>query len=123
MRTRKPEDNNCDAEVAHYSAACCHLGNISYRLGGGSPRNYKDAEAVASKNKNKQVAECLARIRDNCKGYALPIDEMTWTIGPELTFDPATEKFTSGGNAEVVAAANKLLTRDYRAPYVVPANV
>ena len=32
IRTRKPEDNNCDAEVAHYSAACCHLGNISYRL-------------------------------------------------------------------------------------------
>jgi predicted dehydrogenase len=121
MRTRKPEDNNCDAEVAHYSAACCHLGNISYRLGGGAPRNYKDAEAVASKNKNKQVAECLARIRDNCKGYSLPIDEMTWTIGPELTFDPATEKFT--GSSEVVAAANKLLTRDYRAPYVVPANV
>ncbi len=33
MRSRKPEDNNCDAEVGHYSAALCHLGNISYRLG------------------------------------------------------------------------------------------
>ena len=28
-RTRKPEDNNCDAEVAHYSAACWRLSEIS----------------------------------------------------------------------------------------------
>jgi len=27
------EDNNASAEVAHYSAALCHLANISYRLG------------------------------------------------------------------------------------------
>jgi predicted dehydrogenase len=116
VRTRKPEDNNCDAEVAHYSAACCHLGNISYRLGAGTPGNYKDCETLTSKNKNKEVTVALEKIRDNCKGYGLPINEMTWTIGPELTFDPKAERFT-GDNAE---AANKLLTRDYRAPFVVP---
>src|SRR5690606_41440598 len=33
MRSRKPEDINCDAEVGHYSSALCHLANISYRLG------------------------------------------------------------------------------------------
>jgi len=49
----------------------------------------------------------------------LPIDEMSWVIGPELTFDPAAERFT-GDHAE---AANKLLRRDYRAPFVVPENV
>jgi len=61
MRTRKPEDNNCDAEVAHYSAACCHLGNISYRLGAGSPGDYKDCEKLTSQNKNKEVTTALEK--------------------------------------------------------------
>ena len=119
IRTRKPEDNNCDAEVAHYSAACCHLGNISYRLGAGTPGNYKDCEAITNKNKNKEVTAALEKIHDNCKGYGLPIDEMTWVIGPELTFDPKAERFT-GEQAE---PANKLLRREYRAPFVVPEAV
>jgi predicted dehydrogenase len=119
VRTRKPEDNNCDAEVAHYSAACCHLGNISYRLGAGTPGNYKDCEKITGQNQNKEVAAALEKIRDNCKAFSLPIDEMTWVIGPELTFNPAAERFT-GENAE---AANKLLRRDYRTPFVVPETV
>jgi hypothetical protein len=36
-----------------------------------------------------------------------------------LTFDAATEKFT-GENS---AAANKLITREYRKPFVVPEQV
>jgi predicted dehydrogenase len=119
MRTRKPEDNNCDAEVAHYSAACCHLGNISYRLGAGTPKNYEECEKITSQNKNKEVTAALAKIHDNCKGYSLPIDEMTWVIGPELTFDPKTERFTG----ERADEANKLLRRDYREPFVVRETV
>lgn len=117
VRTRKPEDNNCDAEVAHYSAAGCHLSNISYRLGVGDPKNYDKARSLAGTN--KEVVAALEKIRDNCKAFGIPTDEMTWTIGPVLTFDPKTEKFT-GDQAE---AANKLLTREYRAPFVVPENV
>jgi hypothetical protein len=37
------------------------------------------------------------------------------TLGAMLKLDPASEQFP--GNAP----ANKLLTREYRAPYVVPA--
>ena len=33
VRSRNQADINCDAEVGHYSAALCHLSNISYRLG------------------------------------------------------------------------------------------
>jgi predicted dehydrogenase len=32
VRSRKPEDNPCDALVGHISSAHCHLGNIAYRL-------------------------------------------------------------------------------------------
>ena len=38
------------------------------------------------------------------------------TLGLPLTLDPSTERFTGSG----ASAANKLLTRKYRAPYVVP---
>src|SRR5205823_2804107 len=102
MRTRKPEDNNCDAEVAHYSAACIHVSNASYRLGVGDPKNYQKARALVGEQPD--VVAALERIHDNCKVLGLPIDEMTWTIGPVLTFDPSSERFT-GEQAE---AANKL---------------
>ena len=40
-------------------------------------------------------------------------------LGPWLTFDPAAEKFT-GSMAD---KANKLLTRPYRQPFVLPESV
>ncbi len=56
VRSRKPEDNNANAEVAHYSAALCHLANISYRLGTASmPYN----KAGAALGDNKQVVEIV----------------------------------------------------------------
>jgi predicted dehydrogenase len=33
VRSRRLSDLNCDVEEGHYSAALCHLANISYRLG------------------------------------------------------------------------------------------
>jgi hypothetical protein len=117
MRTRKPEDNNCDAEVAHYSAACIHVSNASYRLGVGDPKNYTKARELVGEQ--SEVVAALGRIHDNCKVLGLPIDEMTWTIGQALTFDPKTEKFT-GERAE---EGNKLLTREYRSPFIVPDKV
>ena len=118
MRTRKPEENPCDAEVAHYSAACIHVANASYRLGSGDPRNYAKAEAAVAGN-HPEAKAVVERIRDNCKALGMPMDQATWTVGPVLTFDPATEKFTGA----LADAANALITREYRKPYVVPEQV
>jgi hypothetical protein len=112
MRSRKPADNNCDAEVAHYSAACCHLPNISYRLG---EKVAYDAAAGAI-GKNAQVKEAFEKIRDNSKAVGVKLTSADYTLGATLTFDPHREKFTGDGAAE----ANKLLTRPYREPFVVP---
>src|SRR6185295_13596729 len=41
------------------------------------------------------------------------------TLGPWLTFDPKSERFTGTLSEE----ANKLVKREYRAPYVIPDQV
>jgi predicted dehydrogenase len=115
MRTRNPADLNCDAEVAHYSAACCHLPNISYRLG--TQGTYDKARGAIGSN--QEVVGTLERIRDNCKAVGLPIDKTVYTIGPTLTFDPAAERFTG----ERADEANAFVSREYRKPYVVPQTV
>ncbi|HEX5105209.1 MAG TPA: Gfo/Idh/MocA family oxidoreductase [Pirellulaceae bacterium] len=115
MRTRKPEDCNCDAEVAHFSAALIHLANASYRLG--KQGTYDKARGAIGDN--KEVVASLERIRDNTKAVGVPIDKTVYTIGPVLTFDPASEKFTG----ERADEANKLITRQYRPPFIVPESV
>jgi predicted dehydrogenase len=115
VRSRKPEDNNADAEVAHYSAALCHLANISYRLGQQVPYD----RAAAALGDNKQVVAAFDNIRDNLKAIGLKLEETDYTLGRTLAFDPAAEKFTGAGADE----ANPLLTRPYRAPFVVPESV
>jgi len=113
MRSRKPEDNNCDAEVAHYSSALCHLGNISFRLG--EPATFdKQAKVIGD---NKQVVEAFATLKDNLKAVDVDLDETTYTVGRDLEFRPKTEKFA--GDAQ----ADALLTREYRAPFIVPEQV
>ena len=112
MRSRRPQDNNCDAEVAHYSAACCHLPNISYRMG----EKVSYDTAAGSLGKNAQVKEAFEKIRDNSKAVGVKLGNADYTLGATLTFDPAKERFTGQG----ADAANKLLTRPYREPFVVP---
>ncbi len=101
--------------MAHYSAALCHLANISYRLGTLEPFN----KVSQSLGDNKQVVETFNNLGENLKVVGLKLDDTSYMVGKKLTFDPATEQFTSEGSD----VANPLLTRNYRAPFVVPAAV
>ncbi len=113
VRSGDNKANNCDAEVAHYSAALCHLGNISYRLG--QPVPFRDKPALLGDN--AEVAASLEAIRENLQAVNIKLDENTYQLGRVLTIDPKTEKFV--GDDE----ANQLLTRPYRKPFVVPEAV
>jgi predicted dehydrogenase len=112
-RSRNPKDVNAPAEVAHYSAALCHLANISYRLGDAA----KYDQVTKSIGGNKQVVESLDALHDNLRAVKVQLDDVTYKLGRTLTFDPQSEKFV--GDDE----ANALLTRKYREPFVVPAEV
>jgi predicted dehydrogenase len=115
VRSRKNEDVNANAEVAHYSAALCHLANISYRLGQQVPYD----KAGQSLGDNKQVVESFDALRDNLKVIGLNLAETSYTVGRKLALDPKAERFVGEG----AEAANPLLSRAYRAPFVVPDRV
>ncbi|HEY7117458.1 MAG TPA: Gfo/Idh/MocA family oxidoreductase [Tepidisphaeraceae bacterium] len=114
-KSRDPKDNPCNAEVAHFSAACCHLGNISYRTGA----EKSAAEITESIKSNSQMAEAFDRMKDHLGKNGFNLDKDKITLGANLTIDPGAERFT-GDHAE---AANKLLKRDYRKPYEIPESV
>jgi predicted dehydrogenase len=112
VRERK-FDNNCNAEVAHYSSALCHLANASFRVG-------KQADLAAAKTQagsNSQALEALDRINANCVAVDVKPSELHYALSPVLKFDPAKEQFVDN------AAANAFLTRKYREPFIVPEQV
>jgi len=113
VRSRKPEDNNADAETAHLSAALCHLGNASYRLGEPVAFN-KRAKSLGD---NKQVVESFETIKDNLRAVGMNLNDTNYMLGRDLKFDPKAEKFVDDSQAD------KLLTRNYRQPFVVPEQV
>jgi hypothetical protein len=114
MRTRDRGKLYADILEGHYSSACCHLSNISYQLGQQVPGTQRPDVL----DRHPEVAKSLDTIFETVKGtLGLDLTKNTYQLGPMLTFDPETEKFV--GNAE----ANKLLTRDYREPFVVTETV
>jgi len=111
VRSRKTEDLNAEILDGHLSSALCHVGNISYRLG--TPVT---AKAIAeSLQTDKEALETLDRFQQHLLDNKVSPDSTKITLGPKLTL-AGTEEF-SGSHA---AEANKFLTREYRAPYVVP---
>jgi predicted dehydrogenase len=113
VRSRKHTDLTADVEEGHLSAALCHLGNISYRLGKTVPLGKKPGELA----KIKEAGEAFERLGKHLVDNGVPLDKTSFKLGAALTVDPKTETFT-GGPKE----ANALLTRPERKGFSVPQN-
>jgi hypothetical protein len=110
VRNRKVETLNADILEGHLSSALCHTGNISYRLGA-----TESPEAIRERIKaDKGLAEAFGRMTQHLAANGVDIAKDKLTLGVPLQMDPKTERFL--GNDK----ANQLLTRPYRAPYIVP---
>jgi hypothetical protein len=113
VRSRRHTDLNADILEGHLSSALCHTGNISYRLG----QKYS-AEQIKERIKaDKEASESFGRMTEHLERNKVDLKAANIALGPVLTMDPKTERFKD--NAE----ANTMLTRNYRAPYVIPDQV
>jgi len=111
MRSRKGTDLNAPVLEAHYSSALCHLANIPYRLGEDASFSKAEETLVG----NEPARWTFARMAEHvATAYKFDLSGVSCRLGRTLAFDPATERFPDD------AQANALLTRSYRAPYVVP---
>lgn len=112
VREKNPAMVNANVEDAHYSAALCHLGNISYRLG-----STTSMAGVESPYPNEHVNDTMAKIRENLEKCNLNVSQTQCQVGPALEFDPAAEKFVHNDDA------NAMLTRAYRGEFKLPEKV
>ncbi len=110
-RSRKVADLNADVLQGHLSATCCHLANISHRLGQTAAR-----ETVADQTKSDPVlSDAVERYHEHLRANQIEFAGKE-ILGPALSFDPNLERFTG----ELGAQANALLRRAYRGSFVVP---
>jgi len=114
VRSRKVEDLNADIEEGHLSSALCHLGNISYLLGA-EVSAAEALERLESLKTTDNDQETFERTRQHLADNGVDLAKSKLTLGPSLAFDHRSESFVDNSPADA------LLTREYRAPFVVPA--
>ena len=111
VRSRKREDQNAEINEGHTSTALIHVGNISQRLG--KPASPKEIQQALEKLKvNENVVESFGEIRQHLTDNGVDIEKTPLSLGPWIGIDG--EQFVDN------PAANAMLTREYRKPFVVP---
>ncbi len=114
VKSRNPDELNASILEGHLSSALCHTGNISYRLG-----KTATVEEVGSfvdgLAHQEEIQETFDRMKEHLIANKVDIKATPLTFGPVLQMNPTEETFI--GND----AANAMLTREYRKPYVVPS--
>ena len=112
IRSRKMSDLRGPIGEGHVSSALCHLGNISHLLG----RAASPGELSEKTKGNAALAEAYGRMTEHLALNGVDLAKSPATLGAALAFDPAAERFIG----ESAPAANAMLTREYRKPFVVP---
>jgi predicted dehydrogenase len=109
-----PKKLNAEILEGHRSSALCHLGNISYRLS----EMITGEEAGERLASDKEGLETFHRFSEHLAANMVMIEHnRILRFGRKLSIDPNREVFTGPSLSE----ADALLTRDYRRPFVVPA--
>ena len=94
------------------SAAACHLGNISYRIGRTAAPEAMRERVKSSHDFGDTFERCAGHLREN----GVDLGKTPATLGPWVTYDVKQEKFTG----DFAKEANALMKREYRTPFVVP---
>jgi predicted dehydrogenase len=116
MRSRKVSDLHADVLEGHFSAALCHIANISHRLG----QKYPPEQVKEAVQDNQEALETFERFEKHLAANEVDLKETPFVLGPWLKIDSKTEKFVGDFPTRW---ANELLKRNYREPFVVPDKV
>jgi predicted dehydrogenase len=113
VRSRKHTDLKADIQEGHISSALCHTANVSYKLG----KTHAPDELREAVKGKKELQEMLGRMEEHLGANKVDLNKTPASLGAFLTMNPDSERFTNHDSA------NHLLTREYRAPFVVPEKV
>jgi predicted dehydrogenase len=112
VRARDAAILNTTAEVGLYSTGWCHLANIACLMG----ENVTEERAEKIKSLSPESESLVGELGQVLEAHQIDPHGGQVKISGVLEFDPKSEKFVG----EQVEAANKHLTRKFRAPFVVP---
>lgn len=116
MRNRKASDLAAEIEQGHYSAAWCHLSNISFRLGKGG-----DFESAKQALQNvPQWTEMIDNDAEHLASNEIQLGKDGYQVGRLLEID-AVKETLMGSSATPEALT--LLKRTYRKGFEIPAQV
>jgi len=114
VRSRNRADLNADILEGHQSTALCHIGNISWRLG--HPASPPEIQEALEKLKvHKNARGTFERIVEHLRENDVDLEQTKLTLGALLHPAPEREAFIGDPRAEA------FLIREYRQPFVVPA--
>jgi predicted dehydrogenase len=112
VRSRKASDLAAEAIEGHRSTACCHMANVSHRLG--KPSSPEAIRAAISGD--AELADAFERCREYLRGNGVDLDATPATLGPWVSLDAQQGRFVG----DCAGAANELSRREYRKPFEVP---
>ncbi len=114
VRSRNPNDLNAEITKGHISTGLCHVANISHRLG--QQVAVADIQShLSGKQFSEDVRATFNRMVEHLRENEVDLNKTKLTLGSQLTIDSANERFVEN------SAANALLKREYRAPFVLPS--
>jgi hypothetical protein len=104
---------HADVLEGHLSCAHSHLANVSYYLG--KPASVDEIKKTLSSLKtHEDVADCLDRTLKHLAANGVDLVKTPLTLGPMLKIDSKNETVVDN------PAANALLARECRAPFLIP---
>jgi len=113
VRSRKTDSLVAEAHDGHVSTMCCHMANISQRLG----QQAVPGAIRESIKTNATLADAFERCCEYAREQGMDLEVSPAILGPWVTLDLAQERFVG----DFSEAANRLCRREDRAPFVVPA--
>jgi predicted dehydrogenase len=114
IRSRKREKLNGEILEGHRSSLLAHLGNISCCLGEEVPFDRQTKAFDGDELACESFENMKRHLADDA---GIELTSTAYRLGRTLRFDAQAERFV--GDAE----ANRMLTRPYRGPFVVPEQV